>query len=375
MARVKLSEYDAKRLLFPASPVFPASGSSSAGAITRHFGNIPLVVKVDQGIKKRGKQGLVKVGVDAKGAVSAIRAWSDSWSRFLIEPLVEHVPAEESFLSLTRTREGWLALTSPKGGIDIESHWDEVRSVDPARYRGLITDLEKYHIVTAEFNPLLVRGSEFIALDAACEIDDAALGLAGMSSLGIVPVTPQAQAASEIAVAALDSSTPASLKFRLLNPDGSIWMLLSGGGASLVLADEVADLELGAELANYGEYSGAPSTDDTFAYTKIILKQILINESSPRKALIIAGGVANFTDVAATFKGIIAALGVVKAKLAKSGVRVFVRRGGPNEKKGLSMMAEFLEKAGLLGSVYGHEIPLTQVVADAAGYLKQGGSE
>ena len=39
----------------------------------------------------------------------------------------------------------------------------------------------------------------------------------------------------------LDSQTGASLKFRILNPDGNIWLLTSGGGASVIIADTLAD--------------------------------------------------------------------------------------------------------------------------------------
>jgi ATP citrate (pro-S)-lyase len=85
------------------------------------------------------------------------------------------------------------------------------------------------------------------------------------------------------------------------------------------------------ELANYGEYSGAPTEGQTYEYAKTIID--LITRGAPRaegKILIIGGGIANFTNVAATFKGIIRALKEFKQQLIKSGVKIFVRRGGPN---------------------------------------------
>jgi succinyl-CoA synthetase beta subunit len=196
----------------------------------------------------------------------------------------------------------------------------------------------------------------------AAEVDSAG------TTLQLLP--DRALAASEVKVNEIDNSTPASLKFRLINPEGSIWMLLSGGGASLVLADEVADLGLGKELANYGEYSGDPSDDDVYSYTKIVLSQLLESKNSQRKALIIAGGVANFTDVAKTFRGLIRALDEQKKALVKARVKVFVRRGGPNEARGLSAMDHFLTDSNLRGSVYGHNTKLTQVISDAKEYLR-----
>jgi ATP-citrate lyase beta-subunit len=166
---------------------------------------------------------------------------------------------------------------------------------------------------------------------------------------------------SELAVAKLDLNTPASLKYRIINPDGAIWMLLSGGGASLVLADEIADLGMGKQLANYGEYSGNPSREDTYLYTKTLL-QDLLKSFSVKKVLIIAGGVANFTDVKKTFLGVIDALEEVKVALKKQQVKVFVRRGGPNQEAGLKLMRYFLEKAGILGAVWGPEEELTKPI-------------
>ena len=62
------------------------------------------------------------------------------------------------------------------------------------------------------------------------------------------------------------------------------------------------------ELANYGEYSGDPSEEFTYLYAKTILDLMTRKPHPKGKFLLIGGGIANFTDVAATFKGIINAL-------------------------------------------------------------------
>lgn len=81
--------------------------------------------------------------------------------------------------------------------------------------------------------------------------------------------------------------------------------------------------------------------------------------------LIIAGGVANFTDVRVTFNGLIKALNEVKNELHALGVKIFVRRGGPYQEEGLAKMKEFLEKEQLLGIVSGPEMVLTEIVTKA----------
>ena len=53
------------------------------------------------------------------------------------------------------------------------------------------------------------------------------------------------------------------------------------------------------------------------------------------KVLIVGGGIANFTNVAATFKGIVKALEEYQVKLREHDIRIFVRRAGPNYQEGL----------------------------------------
>lgn len=58
-----------------------------------------------------------------------------------------------------------------------------------------------------------------------------------------------------------------------------------------------------SELANYGEYSGDPSEGQTFEYAKTIFTVMTESEPHPKgKVLIVGGSIANFTNVAATFK-------------------------------------------------------------------------
>lgn len=372
MSRVKISEYLAKSTLLPNYLGLSATTLTKADEIEKIFPNQNLVVKVDQGIKKRGKQGLVKVNVTPNEIPDIIAGWSKlGWSNFLIEPVLEHDSSVEHYLAIERVRAGWQISYSEKGGIEVESSWDQVKSIlypsdslpKPVNsfIQSILPILESNNLVFLEMNPILLRGDQVIPLDMACEADSAG------TTLRSIP--DRTLSDSERAVSILDASTPASLKFKLINPDGHIWMLLSGGGASLVLADEVADQGMGKELANYGEYSGAPTDDDVYSYTKIILAQLLLNRDSKPKALVIAAGIANFTDVAKTFRGIIRALDEVKSEIKKSQVKVFVRRGGPNEAKGLQMMTDFLSKADIPNSIHHHETPLTYVITEVKEYL------
>ena len=80
-------------------------------------------------------------------------------------------------------------------------------------------------------------------------------------------------------------------------------------------SDAIAAHGFAHELANYGEYSGAPNESQTYEYSKTILGLMTRGAVNPQgKILIIGGGIANFTNVADTFKGIARALKEVKKK-------------------------------------------------------------
>ena len=99
-------------------------------------------------------------------------------------------------------------------------------------------------------------------------------------------------------IAELDAKTGASLKLTVLNSKGRIWTLVAGGGASVVYADAIASAGYTDELANYGEYSGAPTETQTFYYARTVLDLMLRAPISPEgKVLFIGGGIANFTNV------------------------------------------------------------------------------
>ena len=163
----------------------------------------------------------------------------------------------------------------------------------------------------------------------------------------------------------MDSKTGASLKLTVLNPEGRVWTMVAGGGASVIYADTITDLGCMSELANYGEYSGDPSEEFTYLYAKTILDLMTRKPNPKGKYLLIGGGIANFTDVAATFKGIIKALKEYQTQLQDNNVKIFVRRGGPNYKEGLSQMRVLGEKLGVPVEVYGPETHMTRIVSKA----------
>jgi ATP citrate (pro-S)-lyase len=152
----------------------------------------------------------------------------------------------------------------------------------------------------------------------------------------------------EAYIAEMDAKTGASLKLTILNSKGRVWTLVAGGGASVVYADAIASAGFASELANYGEYSGAPTETQTFHYTRTVLDLMLRAPQSPEgKVLFIGGGIANFTNVASTFKGVIRALREVAPLLIEHKVQIWVRRAGPNYQEGLKNIKAVGQELGL----------------------------
>ncbi|MFA7309492.1 MAG: ATP citrate lyase citrate-binding domain-containing protein [Candidatus Paceibacterota bacterium] len=382
MSRVKISEYRAKKILL---------GEGYGGMQLRSeekmvFPKGHWVAKVDQGVKKRYKQGLLTVDASATEMQRAVKEWEKKgFSQFLLEPLVSHERQDEQYLSLERIREGVRILHAKDGGVDIEEHPEAVQAYVIKN----ASDIERIskesgvpkeflaHVYQAfdtsffafmEINPLVVHDGQAHVLDAAVLVDSAGEFFTKNWSEDDV-VKAHSKHRSETVIEALAATTPASLKLTVMNPDGALFFLLSGGGGSIVIADE-AELEgAGNLMGNYGEYSGGPTREETYLYAKEVIALMLASRAK-KKALVIAGGVANFTDVEKTFLGIIDALKESGGQLREHNVKVFVRRGGPNEETGLMLMKDFLEKERVLGSVHGSKEVITKAIEEAIAYIR-----
>ena len=58
-------------------------------------------------------------------------------------------------------------------------------------------------------------------------------------------------------------------------------MTLTINNYDLIFSDTICDLGGAKELANYGEYSGAPSESQTYEYAKTIIKLMTEGEPHP----------------------------------------------------------------------------------------------
>ncbi|NLI78375.1 MAG: ATPase [Candidatus Riflebacteria bacterium] len=420
MAQRGIREYHGKKMLARHLPEFLGGESGYDGKIVlvdRHtdwaklkeenpwLGKEPLVAKPDQLFGKRGKHGLVLVKKDFEetkkwikermGKETKVGEITGTLTHFLIEPCVAH--DTEYYVAIKSGAEGDTIYFSLEGGINVEENWEKVVSIHVPVIDGIAgVDIEKalpkdlgknrktvakfvtglyrlfaaLHFAYLEINPFAIADGKIVPLDLVAKLDDTAEFCAGKywgediefpAAFGR-ELTPEEQKVRE-----LDAMSGASLKLTLLNPDGRIWNMVAGGGASVIFADTVCDLGYARELAFYGEYSGDPSTQLTYEYAKVVM-DLMTRKPHPEgkgKALIIGGGIANFTDVAKTFTGIIMAMKEFAGKLKKVNAKIYVRRGGPNFHEGLANIRKAAEDLGLPIEVHGPEYHMTRIVKDA----------
>merc|ERR1719181_705463 len=225
------------------------------------------------------------------------------------------------------------------------------------------------HFTYLEINPIVVTESQIVPLDCAAKIDETAAFLAEPLWQGVEFPAQFGRAAfpEEKFIQDLDAKTGASLKLTILNIHGNVWTMVAGGGASVVFADTVCDYGYAHELANYGEYSGAPSAEETYLYAKTLLSLMTRYKREGPKYLFVGGGIANFTDVNATFGGLIKALGEYREELLEHRVQIWVRRAGLNHIEGLKNIKTKVTAMNLPIHVYGPESPATLIVPMALG--------
>lgn len=375
--------------------------------------NTPLVVKPDQLIKRRGKLGLIKVNANFQQCKQwilerlnkdvTIGAATGKLKHFIIEPFIPHAQTEECYLCIHSHRNGDTIMFYHEGGVDVGDVDQKASSIevavdekldDEAQFNAKIRTNLLQHLASdkvervskfiveiyrlyadlyftyLEINPLVVTKDAIYILDLAAKIDSTAEFLCKpkWGEFNFLPPFGRDAYPEEAYIADLDAKSGASLKLTILNRQGNIWTMVAGGGASVIYADTVCELGGASQLANYGEYSGAPSEQQTYEYAKTILSLMVSSQKHPDgKILLIGGGIANFTNVAATFKGIIKALREYQAQLIDHSVKIYIRRAGPNYQEGLRLMREVGSTLGVPVHVFGPETHMTAIVAMALG--------
>ena len=380
---MKLYEFEGHKILAKAgieSPFFVTCANLDDVREARKRLKFPIVAKLQVLSGKRGKTGGIEIFKTEKKLIEFCR--QKFGSEFHGEEvkfinLTQWVEIEEEYYASitydTRAKQPFL-LFSSQGGVDIE----EIKSQDPqavVKYeinpiRGPAEkDLHKlfakdeklvdfvirlwdafwrYDCRLIEVNPIAKCQGDYLAIDAKVILDDN--GLVRQQSLDVLPkgaigAVPTKRELEARKIDAEDYRGSAGSTF--IELDGDVAILASGGGASLMIMDSV--VASGGKCANYTEYSGNPPREKVEKLTKITLSKNGIS------GCLVAGAVANFTDIFETLSGFAQGLKSVKPK---PNYPIVVRRGGPRQKEAYAMLAKFAKKEGFDIHLFGPQTPI-----------------
>ncbi len=381
---MKLFEFEGHKILSKVgieSPFFVVVGSMDEVEAARKRLKFPIVAKVQVLSGKRGKSGGVKVCTNEK----QLRAFCQEMfgAEFVRDKVAYIVLAEKVEIE----REYYISITydtllkipfllfSREGGMDIE----EVKKKNPEKIFRLDIDpfngsnekeltkifgketglvdfamrlwdaFSKYDCRLVEVNPLAKVGNDYLAIDAKVILDDN--GLARHRDLDVIPKGSAKAVPTEREILARkidEEDYRGSAGSTFIEFVGDIAILASGGGASLLVMDAVN--AAGGKFANYTEYSGNPPAEKVEKLTAITLNRNGLN------GCLIAGAVANFTDIYETLRGFAEGLAQVKPKPMYP---IVIRRGGPRQEEAYEMLKKIGEKGGYDFHLFGPETPIS----------------
>ena len=335
---MRLFEHEAKALLAREGIATPrgelAHTPEQAGRAARAIGG-RVAVKAQVLTGGRMHAGGVRFAEgddEARAAAQTMRTvYEDGPAAWLVE---EALPvARELYLGVTYDDRGGgpVAVASLDGGIDVEAAPGggvarmPLSTLAPAqnfRLKELLAALaiggrdlvdlttalarllrvfERHDLLLAEINPMAqIEDGRWVALDAHLEVDDDALGRQAdlLRDLGLeVAGRPDRDpSAFEIEAARIDRSDHRGVAGRVVAFEGSLGLLIGGGGASLTAFDAVR--KHGGSPANYSEIGGNPSVRKVAALTRLLLGQpgveriaVIMNVVNNTRSDLIARGV------------------------------------------------------------------------------------
>lgn len=345
----------------------------------------PIVCKVQVLSGRRGKSGGIKVVNNEKQLSNFAK--EHFGHKFLGEEvrfinLAEKVEIEKEFyisINYDTILKLPFILFSNFGGMDIEEvdpglivrvdidplvgpkEIDLVKKDIPVDFAMRLWDaFWRYDCRLVEVNPLALRLAqgklwrvngefEYVAVDAKIILDDAGLVRhrdLDVLSKGAISAIPTER---ELLVKQIDSEDyRGTAGSTFIEFSGDIAILASGGGASLLVMDAV--VAASGKPANYTEYSGNPPAEKVEKLTKITLSREGIN------GCLVAGAVANFTDIYETLRGFVEGLRQVTPKPDYS---IVIRRGGPRQQDAYEMLAKIGKKEGYDFHLFGPETPIS----------------
>lgn len=372
---MKLKEFEAKQLLQDVGI------ATSQGIVIRSPDEIPFfdkprLLKVQTLAGGRGKAGGIKVVADAEEAKKVAQDFLGT--NFLNEEITEIILdqkveiKQELYLGILfdTSQKCPVLIFSEEGGVDIEQlkqrkpekisirEIDYLQGITPSILQKIPLYLHKtvcqlytcfiqFDCTMIEINPLVVTpDNQIFAVDAVTVLDDDAHF---RRKISFPERTDNRKAtAREIAAREIDKTDYRGVAGKtFLDLDGDIALLTSGGGASMTLMDALVELQ--GKPANFTEYSGNPPQEKVEKLARIVLAKKNLS------GLLVAGVIANFTNIAETLQGVVTVLKEVKPDFP-----IVIRRAGPHDEEARKIVLQVKADYNLDLHYYDEKIPLTK---------------
>jgi citryl-CoA synthetase large subunit len=388
---VKLYEFEGHKILTKVgieSPFFVVCENLDDVEAAKKRIKFPIVAKVQVLSGRRGKRGGVKVVANSKQLKAFCQEFfgkdfdGEQVKYILLSEKAEIEKELYASISYDTVLKIPFFLFCEEGGVDIE----DVKLKNPEKIMrininpttgisqkeiGKITKDEdladfitrlwdvfcRFDCRFVEVNPLARVGEDYLAIDAKVILDDN--GKSRQKEIEVIEkgastAVPTKREIEAHKIDAEDYRGSAGSTFIEFDGDpdekygAGIAILASGGGASLLVMDAV--VAEGGKCANYTEYSGNPSAAKVEKLTEITLSR------EGLAGCMVAGAVANFTDIYETLSGF--ANGLVAAK-PKVDYPIVIRRGGPRQKEAFEMLEKLAESGGYDIHLFGGETPIS----------------
>lgn len=371
---MRLLEHEAKEILKRYKIALPSGYVVDSAAKIQNMDG-PVMLKAQIPLGGRGKSG----GIMEASSLEEARHKTES---LLTTPTRGYTPrdvlvenkiavAQEVFMAITydTVAKEPLAIFSREGGVDIEElaatkpdkvikEWFSVRGRLP-QYRareilseagvsgsmlltlgGILSSLADIFLdcdaTVAEINPLaLTDDGKWVAVDAHLEIDDDALyrhkDLAEKQADETRYVGGRTSTDFERRAAEIDGLDHRGVAGRMIEFDGSLGLIIGGGGASLTAFDAVR--QNGGKPANYCEIGGNPSVLKVKELTKHIL-----SKKNVEKIAVIMNVVSN-TRVDLVARGVVK--GILESGRVPSETVAVFRVPGAWEEEGFKILSKY----------------------------------
>ncbi|RJQ80165.1 MAG: hypothetical protein C4519_10500 [Desulfobacteraceae bacterium] len=372
---VRLLEFEAKSILKRYGIATPLGAVLSEGETPINNFSGPAMLKAQIPIGGRGKTGGVVTAQEGPGLhrqvaglfATKIRGYRPK--KLLLEEKMDI--QREFFMAITydTVAKAPVVIFSSEGGVDIEKlaqrepekicteHFSFRDGLPEHKARQIVAEtgisgklllgigtvlakLAKVFIETdatiAEINPLaLIGAGQLIALDCHLDVDDDALfrhpDIAQIEKDGSRIESAQSQSDFERKAAQIDSVDHRGVAGRVIEFEGSLGLIIGGGGASLTAFDAVR--AHGGKPANYCEIGGNPSVKKVKELTKHIL-----SKPGVEKVAVIMNVVSN-TRVDLVARGIIK--GIIEAGKDPSKTVAVFRIPGAWEEEGFKILKKY----------------------------------